>query len=500
MSNTPESQRLVLENLDAIEDALSQRFLRTPGLLPKSLRPKHGNILTDKNGSTKRLHRLQQHELKQLLEEYNRLLRQALLSFKDDATTIQQELKSIKEDNSFEKFDKLVSPLINDIDEGEVVEEVQLRYALFGSAEPRDVKVKLKKGKDKEIIMARRKGLLSKAASHLQDIEVSDILDLNEFHRFYNENFTTSEIPYVQYLYSFHKFPYKKTSNESYRPYLKSLYEFLKRKCALLYPLSDLTEVVNAATVENTQQDSQDATSELYCAICDKHFAAETVFKAHLESKKHLKKASKVNEAPNSEEKKPNAWYEQAIKALAKHLEEAIHQTEKYLVLSERARFNEEQDQMDIENEYTEVDEGSSDSENEASSDEENDDDLFKNLPLGSDGTPIPYWLYKLQGLHKTYRCEICGNVGYKGKQAFERHFNSSKHQKGLQLLGIAEENFPLFKNISVIDEAQNLMQNLKREARSKQSEIHDAIEVEDKQGNVMSYVDYLDLKKQGLV
>lgn len=186
---------------------------------------------------------------------------------------------------------------------------------------------------------------------------------------------------------------------------------------------------------------------------------------------------------------------------LARHLEESIHQTEKYLVLSERAKFNEEQDQIDIENEYTEVDDsGRSDSDEDSDSDSETDANLFKNLPLGSDGTPIPYWLYKLQGLHKTYTCEICGNVGYKGKQAFERHFNGSKHQKGLQLLGIAEDNFPLFKNISLIDEAQNLMQNIKRQTRMKQSEIHDAIEVEDKQGNVMSYLDYLDLKKQGLI
>lgn len=66
--------------------------------------------------------------------------------------------------------------------------------------------------------------------------------------------------------------------------------------------------------------------------------------------------------------------------------------------------------------------------------------------------------------------------------------------------MGIAEDNFPLFKNISLIDEAQNLMQNIKRQTRMKQSEIHDAIEVEDKQGNVMSYLDYLDLKKQGLI
>ena len=48
---------------------------------------------------------------------------------------------------------------------------------------------------------------------------------------------------------------------------------------------------------------------------------------------------------------------------------------------------------------------------------EEPDDDIPynpKNLPLGWDGKPIPYWLYKLHGLNISYNCEICGNYTYK--------------------------------------------------------------------------------------
>ena len=37
-----------------------------------------------------------------------------------------------------------------------------------------------------------------------------------------------------------------------------------------------------------------------------------------------------------------------------------------------------------------------------------------KNLPLGWDGKPIPYWLYKLHGLNISYKCEICANYTYK--------------------------------------------------------------------------------------
>ena len=42
------------------------------------------------------------------------------------------------------------------------------------------------------------------------------------------------------------------------------------------------------------------------------------------------------------------------------------------------------------------------------------DDEVLYNplkLPLGWDGKPIPFWLYKLHGLNQEFKCEICGNV-----------------------------------------------------------------------------------------
>jgi splicing factor 3A subunit 3 len=46
-----------------------------------------------------------------------------------------------------------------------------------------------------------------------------------------------------------------------------------------------------------------------------------------------------------------------------------------------------------------------------------------KNLPMGWDGKPIPYWLYKLHGLGVEFKCEICGGASYWGRRAFEKHF-----------------------------------------------------------------------------
>ena len=54
---------------------------------------------------------------------------------------------------------------------------------------------------------------------------------------------------------------------------------------------------------------------------------------------------------------------------------------------------------------------------------EEPEDDIPynpKNLPLGWDGKPIPYWLYKLHGLNISYNCEICGNYTYKVSTSWE--------------------------------------------------------------------------------
>ena len=73
--------------------------------------------------------------------------------------------------------------------------------------------------------------------------------------------------------------------------------------------------------------------------------------------------------------------------------------------------------------------------------DDDDDDDgpLYNplNLPLGWDGKPIPYWLYKLHGLGQEFKCEICGNATYFGRRAFDKHFQEWQHNYGMRCLGI---------------------------------------------------------------
>merc|ERR1711862_384968 len=76
------------------------------------------------------------------------------------------------------------------------------------------------------------------------------------------------------------------------------------------------------------------------------------------------------------------------------------------------------------------------------------------NLPLGWDGKPIPFWLYKLHGLGIEYKCE----------------------------------------------DAITLYEKLKRDAEEQTFRPDQDVECEDIQGNVMSQRAFEDLRRQGLV
>ncbi|CAL8072680.1 unnamed protein product [Orchesella dallaii] len=99
--------------------------------------------------------------------------------------------------------------------------------------------------------------------------------------------------------------------------------------------------------------------------------------------------------------------------------------------------------------------EESDEEEQQTESDDDDDDEVPynpKNLPLGWDGKPIPYWLYKLHGLNISYNCEICGNFTYKGPKAFQRHFAEWRHAHGMRCLGIP--NTAHFANVTQIEDA----------------------------------------------
>ena len=133
---------------------------------------------------------------------------------------------------------------------------------------------------------------------------------------------------------------------------------------------------------------------------------------------------------------------------------------------------------------------------------EENDEDkpIYnpKNVPIGWDGKPIPYWLYKLHGLGVEYKCEICGGASYWGRKAFERHFQEWRHSYGMKCLKIP--NTVHFKEITSIEDALRLHQALIENSKKTVFKPENEEEFEDSEGNVMTKKMYLDLQRQGLM
>jgi len=134
--------------------------------------------------------------------------------------------------------------------------------------------------------------------------------------------------------------------------------------------------------------------------------------------------------------------------------------------------------------------------------DDEDDDDAPiynpKNVPLGWDGKPIPYWLFKLHGLNHFYPCEICGNESYRGRRNFEKHFTESRHAYGMRCLGIP--NTKHFHGVTKIEDAQELWNRLKRELEGNRFDGDEEEEYEDSHGNVLNRAQYEDLARQGLL
>ncbi|KAL4446223.1 hypothetical protein ABPG77_003030 [Micractinium sp. CCAP 211/92] len=139
-----------------------------------------------------------------------------------------------------------------------------------------------------------------------------------------------------------------------------------------------------------------------------------------------------------------------------------------------------------------------------AAADESDEEDEFiynpLKLPLGWDGKPIPYWLYKLHGLNLEFKCEICGGASYWGRRAFERHFREWRHENGMRALGIT--NSKAFYEVTSIADAVALWKTMQEKGQVASAATGGAAEeeVEDEAGNVYSRKTYEDLKRQGLV
>mmetsp|Transcript_62554 Transcript_62554/g.72761 ORF Transcript_62554/g.72761 Transcript_62554/m.72761 type:complete len:506 (-) Transcript_62554:135-1652(-) len=331
-------------------------------------------------------------------------------------------------------------------------------------------------------------------------------------------------LSYLQNFDQFHDINYSLKDKEykKYKRYLKNLADYLKEFYKRTQPLTDFN-IIELQTKEDFEyrwkegtlrgwerrdENTGDVTSNpLYCAACQKLFSNQHVYVNHFNGKKHIKNAkvyekqltgqnngqeneyvSKQSEL-TEENKKKLAYLECFIMGMKEQLGDVIHATRNQIQKKQSRTYEEmEAENVDAKEEADEK------------SDSDDDEPVYnpKNLPLGWDGKPIPYWLYKLHGLGIEYKCEICGNYSYWGRRAFERHFQEWRHAYGMKCLRIP--NTVHFKEITSINDALALHQKLMMEAELDHFKPEVEEEFEDSEGHVLTKKQYVDLKRQGLL
>jgi len=255
----------------------------------------------------------------------------------------------------------------------------------------------------------------------------------------------------------------------------------------------------------------------IWCAACQKLYSKRTVYDAHLKSKKHIKATEKLASSAETPPSNPNgptnnvhgsgsehssrpktfksALQTHLVTAMLVELGTVVADTkanvERRFALTARERELEQTEPQPA------VPVAST---NPAGEEEEEEEKIYNplKLPLGWDGKPIPYWLYKLHGLGVEYRCEICSDHVYMGRKNFERHFQESRHAFGMRALGLP--NTKHFHEITRIEDALSLAEKLKQDGRKEIFHTETTEELEDEEGNVYNRKTYDDLKKQGLI
>lgn len=364
-------------------------------------------------------------------------------------------------------------------------------------------------------------------------------LDLHEcFQKYLNLKFT-EKIDYVTYLTTADRLfdiP-KEKKNAEYRRYLEALLDYLVDFCQRVYPLmelatefekveADFAEKWEAGTFQGWKKDAESAmvrqsgahldlsafssSEELASLGLDRlksalqalglkcggtlEQRAQRLFASKGKPLDELDPAMFVSKASGSTSAASGNRRQQevaAVEARVYHLFEVLGEQRK------DTRENVERRQARTAEELEEEEQ------DEAEAEEESDDDDAvpynpKNLPVGWDGKPIPYWLYKLHGLNISYSCEICGNCKYRGPKAFQRHFSEWRHAHGMRCLNIP--NTAHFANVTSIKDAMDLWEQLKQTKEKERWKPDTDEEFEDSAGNVVTRKTFEDLQRQGLL
>lgn len=613
-SSILETQRSAFEELERIEQTISDRISLNPGLLPDSISLSTSSSLHGKKKRPFRETVLQQQEIGRFVKRYKEQSKFLVASFDNDALAKNDEVNLLHPAVQRKKDLALLSGNGADSSFTSVLDQFYTQlgkikdyHRKYPNETPEDLSGLYENGLAKakrqqkmledsivsgatteedvvelQATLASKKGaniLLSAAAT---DLDIDSIfsgeefygkyLDLIEFHdKFLNLKFLSSKdqsLSYLNYLDNkFYDFADEKIypfatrlRDAAYFEYISSLHNYLSKFLVKTRPLEngdlileridkdfsnswekklqfpgwkfdDSSRESSNSSTETDVQDGVETINGFYCTPCSKYFSKETVYKSHLTGRKHVKNAevSKTvrNDKQNGDDTQIRlvAYHEYCIHSLATFLEKIVAATkgnvERKRALTDRERQLEQEaiDEQDrilrtgtnkkkvgiLGLSYSD-DEADGTNDNESDDDDDEDEIIYNplKLPLGWDGKPIPFWLWKLNGLGIEYPCQICGNYVYKGRKEFEKHFMEARHIHGLKCLGIQPNG--LFKDITEIKDALKLWDKVKHDPNMGLAKLVDGkkdegiIEMEDDEGNVMSEKVYNDLKKQGLL
>ncbi|KAG0254259.1 hypothetical protein DFQ27_006945 [Actinomortierella ambigua] len=492
MDTILEHQRRLHEEVDRLEQAVVDQFM----LNPKTHRERLFRDLTVDSYLDR-------------IQTGNKNLQSI---YKDEDGSRKKEIDTISGANEFEEFYNRLR----------IIKDHHRRYP-NESVEPMELEFVLESPTPEQ--------LESLDSQFTGEESVGRYLDLHELHQMYMNLKNFKRASYLQYLSEFTLFEQmpKEDKNADYQKYLDAMNLYLGQFLRRAKPLTNIPQIKANAWVEFEKQWQEGTvpgwpkpavlaeppSMELFCVACKKLFAKESVYTAHLTGKKHLREVAKLEaeggsttaitatagtaastelaeaQAKAIEDKikpeKDMAWGETLAKTFAEILTQKIDETKENV--ERRQTLTGHERDLELVEDQPELPE----------SDDEEEEKVYNplKLPLGWDGKPIPFWLYKLHGLGVEYTCEICGGYVYKGRKAFDKHFQERRHANGMRSLGIP--NTRQFHEITGIEDALALWKRIEgtRPETVKRDQIE---EYEDDEGNVFNKKTYEDLKRQGLI
>ncbi|KAH8731917.1 splicesome-associated protein [Phaeosphaeriaceae sp. PMI808] len=501
-----DEQRQIHEDLERLEDASADLFLEDPPHIRDRL--------------------ARDHDIARFLIQIEAQSSRLLKIYQDVDGTKEEEVRNLTLGDPMDSFMKEISQ----------IKDFHRRY-------PNEPVENLEKAYKKRLPEERAQSVAAIDSMFTGEEGFGRYFDLTTLHEQYLNlpvHQHARRLTYLQYLDIFDAFAPPQNNirrdqkkSESYFQYLKALQDYLESFMRRTKPLENLDRLftnfdkefeeawakdevpgweANAPASNPTDSQTQGKTQSkgIWCSACQKDFAKETVYEAHLTGKKHKKavqdgagaSSNKTTANPNGASTSIQRFQERAVAEREFRIKKlaAAMQTERgdtKVNVERKQGMTERERQQELEQLYSEAPDASASKEDD---DEDGEEKIYNplKLPLAWDGKPIPFWLYKLHGLGVEFPCQICGNFVYMGRRAFDKHFNEPRHIHGLKCLGIT--NTTLFREITSIDEAEALWAKLQKDKKKEKTLAENVVEMEDTEGNVMPEKVYKDLAAAGML